>query len=114
MDGSPEFGGEDRGPKPKPLILSALAGCTGIDVVLILKKMKVEFSFFNIEVSAELSQAEPRIFEKIHLIYQFRKGEIADYEKVQKAVSLSQERYCGVSAMLRKAAEISYEIQYLD
>ncbi len=114
MDASPESGGEDRGPRPKPLILSALAGCTGIDVVLILKKMKVDFEYFNIEVTGEQTETEPRYYHRIHVAYQFRKGEIIDPGKVERAVKLSRERYCGVAAMLKQAAELTYEIRYVE
>src|SRR5699024_7316658 len=106
-DASKEIGGEDLGPRPKALLLSGLIGCTGIDVVSILNKMKVEPNSFSIEVEAEESEDHPKVYTKIHLIYKF-KGNNLPKDKLERAVSLSQEKYCGVSAMLEKAAPITY------
>lgn len=108
-DASKEIGGEDLGPRPKALLLSGLIGCTGIDVVSILNKMKVEPDSFSIEVEAEESEDHPKVYTKIHLIYKF-KGNNLPKDKLERAVSLSQEKYCGVSAMLEKAAPITYEV----
>ncbi|MCX6234403.1 MAG: OsmC family protein [Bacteroidetes bacterium] len=110
MDASDEAGGKGRGPRPKPLSLASLGGCTGMDVVSILDKMKAKPESFTLSVTAELSDDYPKIYKKIHIIY-LLKGKNLSLDKVMKAVSLSQEKYCGVSAMLRKAAEISYEIK---
>lgn len=112
MDAAPENGGNNEGPRPKPLMLAALAGCTGIDVVSILKKMRVEFESFNIEVEADVTEEHPRHYSSMHIIYCF-KGENLEMEKLEKAVSLSMERYCGVSAVYRKAMPVTHEIQIL-
>lgn len=109
LDAAEEVGGENAGPRPKELMLSALAGCTGMDVVSILKKMKVELDAFDIKIEADLTEEHPKVYSKMHIIYQF-KGKDMDMEKLQKAIRLSQENYCGVSAMYRKAMEVSYEI----
>ena len=109
MDASSEVGGENAGPRPKELMLASLAGCTGMDVVAILKKMKVEPATFNIRVEADLTEEHPKVYSKIHIIYEFT-GKDLDIEKLQKAAGLSQEKYCGVSAMYRKAMEVSYEV----
>lgn len=109
LDAKTEVGGSGEGPQPKPLLLVALAGCTGMDVVSILKKMKVDIEDFDIDIQASMTDEHPKFYNKIHLIYKF-KGHNLSYEKLEKAVALSQDRYCGVSAMLRKAAELSYEI----
>ncbi len=109
MDASPEVGGEDKGVRPKPLILASLAGCTGIDVVSILKKMRVELEGFRMEVGATLTEEHPKIYDKIILTYYF-KGKDLPKDKLEKAVQLSEEKYCGVSAMLKKAGLIEYEI----
>jgi putative redox protein len=109
LDAAEEVGGENAGPRPKELMLSALAGCTGMDVVSILKKMKVELDAFDIKIEADLTEEHPKVYSKMHIIYQF-KGKDLDMEKLQKAIRLSQENYCGVSAMYRKAMELSYEI----
>ncbi|MTK53033.1 OsmC family protein [Paludibacter sp.] len=110
MDASPEFGGQDAGSRPKELLLAAIAGCTGMDVVELLRKMRVDFQEFNLEVKAEVSESHPKVYTKLHIIYKL-KGSNIDPAKVQKAVDMSQEKYCGVSAMFRKAMEITYEIK---
>ena len=109
MDADQEFGGQDRGPRPKPLLLSALAGCSGMDVVSILKSMRISLKSFNMEVSGTLGKEHPKFYEKIHIKYMFE-GEQLDTAKLEKAVKLSQEKYCGVSANLGKASLISHEI----
>lgn len=110
MDAAPEVGGQNSGPRPKELMLASLAGCTGMDVVSILQKMRVNVESFNIDVVADLTEEHPKHYTKMHIIYQF-KGKGLDPEKLKKAVDLSQERYCGVSAAYRKAMELSYEIK---
>jgi len=109
VDAKEEFGGENRGPRPKPLMLVALAGCTGMDVVSILKKMKVKLSGFNVRIEGSLTENHPRHYNKMHIIYTFE-GKSLNPEKLQKAVELSQQQYCGVSFSYRKAMEISTEI----
>ncbi len=109
VDADPSFGGEEKGPKPKPLVLNALTGCTGMDVVSLLKKMRVEFKGLEINIDAEMTEEHPKYYNKIHLTYVIKANE-ADRAKVEKAVNYSQERYCGVSLMLSKAAELTYEI----
>jgi putative redox protein len=113
MDADAEFGGRDKGPPPKPLLLAALGGCTGMDVVSLLKKMRVDYSGFRITAEGETSSEHPKIFTSIHLTYEFR-GRGLPIDKLQKAVDLSQERYCSVSAMLRQAAKMTYEIKVLE
>lgn len=108
-DASEEIGGNDLGPRPKQLLLVGLIGCTGIDVMSILNKMKVELDDLNIKVEADNTEEHPRVYENIHLTFIF-KGKNLPKEKIKKAVSLSQEKYCGVSAMLKKATPITYDI----
>ena len=109
LDADERVGGEDYGARPKPLTLVSLGGCTGMDVVSILAKMRVELEGFNVSVSGELTDEHPKYFHKIHIIYTF-KGKDLPMDKLEKAINLSQERYCGVTAMLNKVAEISHEI----
>jgi len=109
LDADERVGGEDRGPRPKPLTLVSLGGCTGMDVISILGKMRVELDDFNVNVSGELTDEHPKYFHKIHIIYTF-KGKNLPMDKLEKAINLSQDRYCGVTAMLNKAAEITHEI----
>ncbi len=109
LDADETVGGKNQGPRPKALSLVSLGGCTGMDVVSILGKMRVFPEDFEIKVSGELTEEHPKYYNKIHITYIF-KGEDLPMAKLEKAVNLSQERYCGVSAMLGKAAEITHEI----
>ncbi len=113
LDAAEEVGGENRGPRPKPLLLTALAGCTGMDVVSILKKMRVELDNFDVIVEGDLTEEHPKQFYKMNVIYEFT-GKDLSLEKLKKAVSLSEERYCGVSAMFKKAIEITTEIRIIE
>ena len=110
MDAAESVGGKNRGPRPKPLTLASLGGCTGMDVVSILNKMRVAFEQFYISIEAEQTDEHPKYYKKIHIVYSF-KGKNLPMGKLEKAVNLSQEKYCGVTEMLRKAAELSYEIK---
>ncbi|NVO02357.1 MAG: OsmC family protein [Bacteroidetes bacterium] len=113
FDADPTVGGEDAGARPKPVILASLAGCSGMDVISILAKMKVIPTYFNIIVEGELTEEHPKVYNKIHVVYEF-KGENLEYDKLKKAVDLSQDRYCGVSAMLKLGAQMTYCIKILD
>jgi putative redox protein len=110
FDAKPESGGTSAGPRPKPLMMASLAGCTGMDVISILKKMKVEVSRFNVKVEGTLTEEHPKQFTAMHLVYEFT-GVDLPLDKIRHAIELSQEKYCGVSATLKKAIPISYEIQ---
>lgn len=112
IDAAPEVGGENNGPRPKPLLLVSLAGCTGMDVISILKKMRVEPEYFNVKVEAEPTEEHPKTYSSFHIIYEF-KGEDLPVEKLEKAINLSQDRYCGVSELFKKGAEITHEIKIL-
>lgn len=110
VDADPSVGGRNSGPRPKPLLLSSLAGCTGMDVASILGKMKMPYDKMTIEVEGTLTEQHPRVYDQIKLTYIFT-GENLDLAKIEKAVTLSQDKYCGVTAMLAKSAEMSYEIR---
>lgn len=110
MDAGPQVGGENLGPRPKPLMLAALGGCTGMDVISILGKMRVDVDSFNVVVEGELTEEHPKYFTKMHVIYEFT-GKNLPLDKLKKAVELSEERYCGVSATLKKAVELTTEIK---
>jgi putative redox protein len=109
LDLPPDMGGQDRGAKPKTLLLTGLGGCTGMDVVSILAKMRVALDGFEVRLSADQTDEHPKVFTGIHIKYIFR-GKDLPLDKVQKAVALSEERYCGVSAMLAKACPITRQI----
>jgi len=107
MDAAPEVGGTDSAPRPMELLLIGLGGCTGMDVASILRKMRVGWERFEILLEAERATEHPKVFTKIHLVYRIWGDEIPE-DKLKKAIDLSQERYCSVSAMLNKTAEITY------
>ncbi len=109
LDAVPEVGGQNRGPRPKPLTLVSLGGCTGMDVISILGKMRVKPDYFNVEVTGELTDVHPKYFHTIKIRYIFR-GKDLPMDKIEKAVNLSQDRYCGVSEMLRKSSKLIHEI----
>lgn len=111
IDADAGFGGNDLGPRPKPLVLVALIGCTAMDVVSLLKKMRVDFKNVKVSADGELTEEHPKYYDKIKLTYDIW-GNDLDRAKVEKAVTYSQERYCGVTAMLEKVAEITHEIVY--
>lgn len=112
MDGSVAEGGSAAATSPKELVLVGLGGCTGMDVALILKKKRVQVDEFVLNVTAEEAEDYPRIFTKIHIEYVFRGNNIKPAD-VEQAIELSQTKYCSVSAMLRKSAELthSYRIE---
>jgi putative redox protein len=103
----------NTGVRPKALILTSLAGCTAIDVVELLKKMRVEFSDFSIKVSGELTEEPPTTYHTVKLTYAVKLNNADDRAKMEKAVNLSQEKYCGVSAMVKKFADLQVDIEYL-
>ena len=109
IDADSDVGGENKGPRPKGLLLSSLIGCTGMDVVSILKKMKVEDYKLKLEVDGELTEEHPKIYHTINLSYIFT-GKDLPTEKLKRAIELSETRYCGVSEMLRKASKIDSKI----
>ena len=109
LDAGPNAGGENRGPRPKPLMLASLGGCTAMDVISILKKMRVDVNEFNVRVEGELTEEHPKHFIKIHVVYEFT-GKDLPMDKLKKAVELSEERYCGVSAVYKKTMVMTSEI----
>lgn len=110
IDAVPEVGGNDMGPRPKELMLASLLGCTGMDVISILNKMRVDVQSFDIDVQAEVTEEHPKHYTAMHIIYKF-KGNNLELDKLKKAVDLSQDRYCGVSAVYKKTMNLTYEIQ---
>lgn len=110
MDAPVEGGGTNTGPGPKKLQLAALSGCTGMDVVSILKKMRVEFEGLNIEVEGNLADEHPKYYTSMHVIYHF-KGKNLPIDKLQKAVKMSEDTYCGVRALYSRAIEMTSEIR---
>lgn len=112
-DATPENGGNGYGPSPKALLLAGLIGCSGIDIMSIVKKMRLNVEDVNVEIEAETREEHPKIYNYIKIIYKF-KGKDLPYSNLERAVKLSMEKYCGVSAMLEKAVPITYEIQIIE
>jgi len=110
MDATPAVGGQHLGPTPKPLLMASLGGCTGMDVISLAKKMRQEVESLEIILKGTIADEHPMKYEAVHLIYEFT-GKELDAEKLQKAVDLSQEKYCGVSETLKRAVGITYEIR---
>ena len=109
MDGSPEIGGHNKGMRPMQMLLAALGGCSGIDIVLILKKQKQEIESFEIEVEGEREKIEEySLFRNITLHFKF-KGKV-DQDKAERAVQLSVDKYCSVAKTLEPTAKINYKV----
>jgi putative redox protein len=110
MDTTSEFGGDSSATKPLELLLVALGGCTGMDVVPLLGKMRVEFDSLEMNLVAERAEEHPGAYKSIAIEYVFT-GTDLNEEKLRRAVELSQERYCSVSAMLRKACPVTWHVR---
>ena len=113
IDAAEEVGGTNKGLRPKALMLASLAGCSGIDVASLLKKMRAEVEGMEIDVSAELTEEHPKYYNKVYVTYRLY-GKDFKNDKIEKAVNLSIEKYCGVMEMFRKFAEIHTEILYFE
>ena len=111
MDAPEKTGGEDNGPIPKPFVLAALSGCTGMDIVALLRKGHHTINDLNMIVTGELSKQAPMQYVSIHVQYVF-KADAATREAAVQAVTDSQEKYCGVSSMLKKAIPVTWEIVF--
>ncbi len=112
IDAPGEAGEKRKGMPPKKLMLSALAGCTGIDVIAMLRKMRVEVDDFQIHIEADLTEDLPKHYSGMHVIYEFH-GKDLPYDKLEKAVELSKEKYCGVSHVYKQAMKMTHEIRIL-
>lgn len=112
IDTTVEGGGLGSGMNPKKMLLGSLCGCSGMDVVEILTKMKVVFTKFEIEAEAEQTTEHPKVFIDINMVYRID-ADPEHLDKVKRAVSLSQEKYCGVSAMLAKHCPINYSVELI-
>jgi len=110
-DGKEDIGGENKGMSPKKLMLTALAGCTGIDMSMILKKMRVDVDDIKVSVEGELTEEQPSYYKNMHVVYEFW-GKELPHKKIERAVQLSEEEYCGVSALYKKVIPVTSEIIY--
>lgn len=110
MDGPPEGGGRDLGPRPMETLLLGLGACTSYDVVSILRKGRQDISDCRVEVTAKRAEHEPRVFTEIHIHYKLTGNDIKE-KQVQRAISLSAEKYCSATIMLGKTAAITHSFE---
>ena len=113
MDGPPEIGGDNLGVRPMEMLLLGVAGCTMIDVVTTLKKMRQDLTNCETKLSAERAEEHPKVFTDIHIQF-IVKGQDLDPKKVEKAITLSAEKYCSASIMLGKTASITHDFKIVE
>lgn len=111
MDKMVKHGGDDTGPRPKPLLLTAIGGCTGMEIMVIFDKMRIKIDAFEIHVEGELNDGTPKTYKSVQIIFSIKCND-DDREKIQRAIDLATEKYCGVLAMVRKFAEVSIETSF--
>jgi len=113
MDGPPEIGGENLGVRPMEMLLLGVAGCTMIDVVTTLKKMRQDLTNCETKLSAERADEHPKVFTDIHIQF-IVKGQDLDPKKVEKAITLSAEKYCSASIMLGETVSITHDFEIVE
>lgn len=113
MDGAPEAGGRNLGPRPMEMLLAGTGGCTAFDVVLILKKGRHAVSGCDVTLKAERADTDPKVFTRVHFHYRV-KGKQLKREIVARAIELSKDKYCSASIMMAKTAEITYDFEIVD
>ena len=113
VDGAPEAGGRNVGPRPMELVLAGTVACTAFDVVWILRKARQPVADCVVEADAQRADAEPKVFTRIHFVYRVA-GRGLDPHQVERAVALSKEKYCSATIMLAKTAEITHELSIVD
>jgi len=113
MDAAPDVGGRNLGPRPMEMLLLGTGGCSSIDVMLILQKMRQQVSDCHVEIEAERAASEPKVFTKIHLHFVV-KGRDIKAEAVEKAVKLSAEKYCSASIMLGATAAMTHDFEIIE
>lgn len=113
VDRPVEVGGEGTGARPMELVLMGIAGCSGVDIVRILKEMQVSYSNLEMSVTGERADEPPRVFTGVHIIYRF-KGTNLPLDKLEQAVSLSLDKYCSVANMVNKTAKLTYAVEVVE
>ncbi|WP_072292793.1 OsmC family protein [Nitrosovibrio sp. Nv17] len=113
MDGPPEAGGQNLGPRPMEMLLLGTGGCAAFDVVLILKKGRQDIHGCEVEIEAERAPGEPRVFTRIHFHFVLR-GKQLGSEQVERAIRLSAEKYCSASIMLGKTAKLTHDFEIVE
>ncbi len=113
MDGAPEAGGENLGPRPMEMVLMGVGGCTTFDIVAILKKSRQDIKDCVVEVEAERAVIDPKVFTTIHMHFTLT-GKNLDKQKVERAINLSSEKYCSASIMLKNTVAITHDFKIID
>lgn len=113
MDGPPEGGGRDLGPRPMEMLLLGTGACSSYDVISILKKSRQNVTACSVDVSAERAETEPKVFTRIHIHFNVSGVELKE-KQVERAVSLSAEKYCSASIMLGASAEVTHDYEIID
>lgn len=113
MDASPDFGGEDKGPRPMEMLLLGMGGCTSIDVMSMLKKGRQDVTDCVAEIEAERADDHPKVFTRIHVHFKVS-GRGLDAKRVAHAIELSANKYCSASIMLGKTAEITHDFELIE
>lgn len=109
MDGSPDVGGRNLAARPMEMVLIGMGGCTAIDVASMLRKQRQDVRDIIVELEAERAEDHPKVFNKVKLVYRVR-GKKLNRALVERAVALSDEKYCSATAMIRKSADVTHEI----
>jgi putative redox protein len=113
MDGPPEAGGRNLGPRPMEMLLMGTGGCAAFDVVLILKKSRQDISDCVVEIEAERAPQEPKVFTRIHFHF-ILTGKKLNPQQVERAIVLSAEKYCSASIMLGKTAQLTHDFEIVE
>jgi putative redox protein len=109
FDKLPKHGGDDKGPRPKPVFLASIAGCSGMEIILILEKMHVRIEGLRIEIAGELNDGQPKVYKSVHVIYKVS-AQASDQQKIERAINLAVEKYCGIISMVRQFANFTSEV----
>jgi len=113
MDGAPEAGGRNLGPRPMEMVLAGTGGCSAFDVVLILKKGRQAVTSCDVSLKAERAETDPKVFTHIHLHYRV-KGKQLKPDAVARAIELSKDKYCSASIMIAKTAKITHDFEIIE
>lgn len=113
MDGAPDIGGKNLGPRPMEMLLMGAGGCTSVDVIMILQKSRQDVVDCEVEIDAERANDHPKVFTKIHMHFTV-KGRNLDPKVVDRAIKLSAEKYCSASIILGKTAEMTHDFEIVE
>lgn len=112
LDKLEKHGGDNYGPRPKPLLLTAIGGCTGMEIISILEKMRLAIEQLEIDVDGEVTEGQPKMYKAVHIVFKV-KGISQDKLKIERAITLAVEKYCGVVAMVKQFAKVYFEIKFV-